>query len=177
MTGMRDDILRILANLIRFGTVASVDYDAERITVKLADITTTPIKWATPRAGDTAVWNPPSEGEQVIVLSPNGDLAAGFALPSIFCAAFAKPPGATKDNTMIAFSDGAVLLYDTASHRLSARLPDKGSFSVTAPGGMRLEGSLQVSENISAGNGATGSFTTPTGLTVMVQDGLVTNIY
>ncbi len=31
--------------------------------------------------------------------------------------------------------------------------------------------------NLLAGNGASGSFTTPTGQTVTVQDGIITNIY
>lgn len=156
MTNMRDDILRILANLIRFGTVATVDYDAERITVKLEDVVTAPIKWATPRAGDTAVWNPPSKGEQVIVLSPNGDLAAGFALPSIFCSAFSKPNAASKDNCMIVFGDGAAFLYDHAQHLLRGTLPQGGKVLFTAPAGFRfvgdvdLDGTLHVTKAITA---------------------------
>ena len=48
------------------------------------------------------------------------------------------------------------------------------------PGGSYLlgtTGSLAVSGNLSAGNGVTGMFTTPTGQTVTVQDGIVTNIF
>jgi phage baseplate assembly protein V len=162
MAGMRDDILRIIANLIRFGTVSSVDYDAERIRVQLDDddtdfpSVTAPIKWATPRAGDTAVWNPPSVGEQVVVLSPNGDLAAGFAIPAIFCSALPKPSGASKDNCMIVFGDGCALLYDHAQHLLRGTLPEGGKVEFTAPAGfkftgdMELDGALHVTKAITA---------------------------
>jgi hypothetical protein len=37
--------------------------------------------------------------------------------------------------------------------------------------------SIVLGGNVSCANGATGSFTTPTGNTVMVQDGIITNIY
>jgi phage baseplate assembly protein V len=40
-----------------------------------------------------------------------------------------------------------------------------------------ISGDVVVGESLTVTNGATGSFTTPTGLTVTVQDGIVTNIY
>ena len=40
-----------------------------------------------------------------------------------------------------------------------------------------ITGNLTVTGNVVAGTGATGSFTTPTGQTVDVQDGIVTNIF
>lgn len=38
-------------------------------------------------------------------------------------------------------------------------------------------GNVVTSDNVSVGNGASGSFSTPTGQTVMVQDGIITNIF
>ena len=38
-------------------------------------------------------------------------------------------------------------------------------------------GNLSTTGNLSAGNGVTGMFTTPTGQTVTIQNGIVTNIY
>jgi hypothetical protein len=52
-------------------------------------------------------------------------------------------------------------------------------FSV-GPSGIYVSGSngnLYVEGSLGAGNGATGMFTTGTGQTVMVQNGLITNIY
>lgn len=42
---------------------------------------------------------------------------------------------------------------------------------------IRENGSVVTSDNVAVGNGASGSFTTPTGQTVMVQDGIITNIF
>jgi hypothetical protein len=36
---------------------------------------------------------------------------------------------------------------------------------------------VKATQTLQAGNGASGTFTTPTGQTVTVQDGIVTNIF
>jgi len=56
---------------------------------------------------------------------------------------------------------------------------DDGSVSIDlSPSGIILTAPLvRVTENLEVGNGATGSFTTPTGQVVTVQDGIITNIY
>lgn len=52
------------------------------------------------------------------------------------------------------------------------------SVSVTiASGAVNVDGNMTVSGNLSAGNGITCSFTTVTGQTVTVQNGIVTNIF
>lgn len=42
--------------------------------------------------------------------------------------------------------------------------------------GVFVTGSVDVSENLTVGNGATGTFSTPTGQTVTVQNGIIINI-
>jgi Phage protein Gp138 N-terminal domain len=44
-------------------------------------------------------------------------------------------------------------------------------------GAVNITGSLNVGQNVLAGNGASGQFTTPTGQTVTVQNGIITNIF
>lgn len=62
------------------------------------------------------------------------------------------------------------------------RINDEG-VEITSPQGLRinaetwLDGSLNVSGNVTVENGASGTFTTSEGLTVTVQDGIVTNIF
>ncbi|MFC3816577.1 phage baseplate assembly protein [Lysobacter sp. GCM10012299] len=46
-----------------------------------------------------------------------------------------------------------------------------------SPGGVEVTGSVAASDNLSSGTGASGSFTTPTGQTVTVQDGIIVNIF
>lgn len=133
-----------LVNLIRYGTVATVDAVAARIVVSVGGLTTKPIPWLAPRAGATRTWSPPSPGEQVLVLSPGGNLGAAVALTGIFYDAFAKPDEATADNLVIAFGDGAVLLYDQVSHVLKGALPAGGRVELTAPGGFHLVGDVDI---------------------------------
>lgn len=55
--------------------------------------------------------------------------------------------------------------------------------NITAPNGVfidaesSIDGSLDVSGNVTVGNGASGAFTSLDGLTITVQDGIVTNIF
>lgn len=56
--------------------------------------------------------------------------------------------------------------------------PTTKAISIIAPGGLTATTpKFSVSGNISAGTGVTGSFSTPTGQTVTVQNGIVTNIF
>jgi phage baseplate assembly protein V len=153
MAGMSDDILRKLANLIRFGTVQAVA--GKRVQVKIGGLLTRPIAWVSTRAGQTKAWSSPDIGEQVVVLSPNGDLGAGVAIGGIFCDAFDVPEGANADNVLIAFGDGAVLLYDQAAHVLQATLPADGRVQVTAPGGFTFTGHVTIDGELSVAQAAT----------------------
>jgi len=144
-----------LVNLIRYGTVATVDVATARVVVSVGGLTTKPIPWLAPRAGATRAWSPPSPGEQVLVLSPGGNLGAAVALTGIFYDAFAKPDGATADNVVIAFGDGAVLLYDQAAHQLKGTLPAGGQVELTAPGGFHLVGDVAVDGTLHVTQAAT----------------------
>jgi phage baseplate assembly protein V len=153
MSGMPDDILHKLANLIRFGTVQAVA--GKRVQVKIGGLLTRPIAWVSARAGNTKSWSPPDIGEQVLVLSPNGDLGAAVALGGIFCDANDVPEGATSDNVVLAFRDGAVLLYDQAAHVLKGTLPAGGRVDVSAPGGFKLTGPVDIDGALTVSQAAT----------------------
>ena len=153
MMGMSDDIPRQLANLIRFGTVHAVA--GKRVQVKLGGLLTRPLPWLATRAGTTKTWAPPDIGEQVMVLSPNGDVGAGVAIGGIFCDAFDVPSEAHADTVVMAFGDGAVVLYDRAAHVLRATLPAEGHVAVTAPGGITLTGHVAIDGELSVSQAAT----------------------
>jgi len=153
MVGMSDDILRKLANLIRFGTVQTVA--GKRVQVKIGGLHTRPIAWVSTRAGKTKSWSPPDIGEQVMVLSPNGDLGAGVAIGGIFCDANDVPDEANADTVLMAFRDGAVLLYDQATHLLKGALPGGGRVEVTAPGGFKFTGQVDIDGALNVSKSAT----------------------
>jgi phage baseplate assembly protein V len=153
---MSSDLARALANLIRFGTVKQVTVKPARVRVQVGGLLTAPLPWFTVRASTAKVrhWSPPAVGEQVLVFSPNGDPASGVALCGIPSNANPVPDGATEDNVMMVFGDGAVFLYDLAAHVLRGTLPAGGRVEMTAPGGFLLtgdtviDGALTVNKNV-----------------------------
>jgi phage baseplate assembly protein V len=153
---MSSDLARALANLIRKGTVQSVTTRPARARVQVGGLLTAPLPWLSLRACTTKVrhWSPPGVGEQVLVLSPGGDLAGGVVLTGIPSDKHPVPDGATEDNVLLAFGDGAVFLYDLAAHVLRGTLPAGGRVEMTAPGGFLLtgdtviDGALTVNKNV-----------------------------
>jgi phage baseplate assembly protein V len=150
---MSDDILRQLANLIRFGTIQTVA--GKRVQVKIGGLLTRPIPWVTTRAGKTKSWSPPDIGEQVMVLSPNGDIGAAVALGGIFCDAHDIPDDANADTVLMAFRDGAVLLYDQAAHLLKGVLPEGGRVEIVAPAGFKFSGEVDIDGPLNVSQAAT----------------------
>lgn len=153
MSGMPDDTPRQLANLIRFGTVQTVA--GKRVQVKIGGLLTRPLPWVSTRAGQTKSWSSPTVGEQVVVLSPNGDLGAGVVIGSIFCDAYDAPNEANANTVLIAFGDGAVVLYDQVAHLLKGTLPATGRVEITAPGGFTFIGDVDINGQLSVSQAAT----------------------
>ena len=145
--------LRRLANIVRPGTVAEVDLPAARARVRYATgpdsapVLTGWLPWMAAAAGEDRAWRPPSVGEQVLLLSPFGEMSAGWILPGAYLEAFPAPETAGAKHVM-AYRDGAILAYDAAAHRLSAVLPDGGSAEITAPDGVTITGDLTVDGDI-----------------------------
>lgn len=113
------EILRLLRNLIRIGTVSAVNLDDGVCRVDTGNNTTGWLHWLTARAGKTRSWNAPSVGEQVLVLCLGGELDTGFVLPGIYSDASAAP-SASADALHWSFPDGAVIEYEPATGALSA---------------------------------------------------------
>lgn len=137
------------SELLRFGTIAEVDLAAARCTVRVGDVLTGPIRWSEARAGDTRSWSPPTIGEQVLLLCPEGELEAGLALRGVSSTAY--PPAGNSLRELIEFADGAQLAYDPQTHVLDAILPDGATVTVVARGGVTIdasEGGLAIKGDI-----------------------------
>ncbi|KAF3999222.1 phage baseplate assembly protein V [Glaciimonas immobilis] len=153
MTADISELLRLLHNLIRLGTIAEIDHDAQRVRVKVGNNLTNWRPWVTIRAGDAQTWWPPTIGEQVILLSPEGDFDHGVILPAVYSDQFA-PPSTDPAHHTTRYADGAIVQYDSAAHALSATLPDGTSITVV-PGQITLDaaeslctGNLTVQKNL-----------------------------
>ncbi|WP_445620662.1 phage baseplate assembly protein V [Kushneria sp. Sum13] len=139
------ELARLLHNLIRLGTVAEIDHAAARVRVTTGELLTDWLPWLESRAGQTRTWNPPTEGEQVLLLAPGGELAGAVVLGAINSNAH---PAVSDDPNLTRWDmpDGAVIEYDHAASHLRADLP--GSAAITAPAGVTITGPLHVTEGI-----------------------------
>lgn len=153
MTRAAEDIPADLSELIRLGTIASVDLAAATCTVRYGDpdeddggAETPPIRWFAARAGKTRSWSPPSIGEQVMLLVPDGQLAAAVALVGIWSDSF-PPPGSTLAE-LVEYEDGARIGYDPENHALTAILPDGATAVVEAPGGLTIRADVTIEGNV-----------------------------
>lgn len=151
----QEDIPADVSELIRLGTIASVDLAAKRCTVLYGDeddedggATSPPVRWLAPRCGRTKVWSPPSEGEQAVLLCPDGQLAGAIALVGIDQDEFPLPAWGLTEG--VEFADGARISYDPEGHALTATLPAGGTALIEAPGGMTIRGPLTVEGTITA---------------------------
>jgi phage baseplate assembly protein V len=149
----QEDIPADLSELIRLGTIATVDLAAATCTVRYGDpddegggATTPPIRWLAMRAGKTRAWSPPSVGEQAVVLAPDGQLAGAVALVGIYSDEF--PASGSTVAELVEFEDGAVIGYDPTAHALTAILPAAGTALIDAPGGMVFRGPVKIEGDV-----------------------------
>ncbi|RJT32036.1 phage baseplate assembly protein V [Rahnella woolbedingensis] len=134
----KNDIPRLLRNLIRIGTVAEVDLDAGTCRVNTGGNVTDWLHWLTSRAGRSRSWWAPSIGEQVLLFCLGGELDTAFVMPAVFSDEFPSP-SASADAVHVTFADGAVIEYEPETGALlatgikSATVNAADRVAVTAP--------------------------------------------
>ena len=158
---MSAELHRRLENLIRFGTIKTI-HPAKpftTVTVTIGEITTAKLRFLTLRAGKTKTWDPPTIGEEVMVLSPSGVLEMGVAIAG-FNNKDNPSPSENLDQTIRVFEDGCILAYDVSSHHLSAILPPGGTVELTANGGVTVNANDGLTINaVSGGTTHNGNLT------------------
>ncbi len=120
------ELNRKLANIIRIGLVKEVDYKKARARVKVGEFITDWLPWITTRAGEDRSWFSPDIDEQVMVLSPFGELSLGVVLPAIYQA----PPESKKEVSSVVFKDGTKYTYDKGNHHLEIDVVGKITLKV-----------------------------------------------
>ena len=133
------ELLRLIENVIRLGSIAQVDHESARVRVKSGALLTAWVPWITGRAGKTRDWNPPTVGEQCVLFSPGGDTANAFAMASLFQLS-APPPSNDPGVISRLFPDSALFEYDHEASVLRINLP--GSIEIHAPGGTQWVGNI-----------------------------------
>lgn len=134
-------LARLLENLIRLGTIAAVQMKPPRVQVKTGSLTTGWLPWISPRAGADREWNPPTEGEQIILFSPSGQLGNGIVLTGLF-SDHVPANGDREGLHRRTYRDGAVIEYNSITHHLNATLPEKGTTNLLSTGGINIVGPI-----------------------------------
>lgn len=138
------ELTRRLHNILRVGTVSEVDTAKARARVAIGELLTDWLPWYEPAAGNTRTWRAPSVGEQVMVLSPSGELRGGTILRGLNRTDF-PAPSADEAVDLIRYRDGTTLRYDAAAHKLvaevqgSVELTATGTLTATVSGAARIE--------------------------------------
>ncbi|WP_237812740.1 phage baseplate assembly protein V [Acinetobacter baumannii] len=149
---MNAEIFRRLENLIRLGKIKTINPSKpfSTVTVEIGEITTAEIRFLNLRAGHDKSWDPPSVGEEVIVLSPCGVLEMGIAIAGLNNELNPAPSDDLKKNIRI-FEDGCLISYDVSSHALEVILPESGTAVLTANGGVTINANGGVTVNANEG--------------------------
>ena len=172
------DLRRRVNNLIRIGRVSEVDYATAKARVQIGKLTTDFLPWLTP---STALWIPLKKDEQVLVLSPNGDLQAGIILPALYYQSMAAPSSDEAKIMVVADIDhqgnqeisGNVDTQGTVSVQgeISTESGIKAKSDITTDGGVKAKSEVEGNgvklsththnvQYIGAGQGATPQTTT-----------------
>lgn len=150
------DLRRRLASVVLFGTIAAADYTAATVRVKLGAITTDWLPWLTARAGGDTVWHAPEVGEQVMLISPSGDIGNGVVMPAIY--SDAKPANAAAATVhRTTYADGAVVEYDRAAHEFKITTPGKVTINAAGNVTATVGGNLAAAVTGTVGINSTGA--------------------
>lgn len=153
---MNADANRRLENIVRFGTVKTINPSKPipRVIVNLGDIETPEIRCLNIRSGDDSTWDMPSTNEECVVISPCGDIGpTSFVLYGFYNDDHPAPSDDLNKKIRM-FADGCVIAYDVSSHHLSAVLPSGGTAVLTADGGVTVNGDTTINGNLQV-NGST----------------------
>lgn len=133
------DLRRRVNNLIRIGRVSEVDYVTAKARVQIGKLTTDYLPWLTP---STALWIPLKKDEQVLVLSPDGDLDFGIILPALYYQAKIAPSSDEAKITVVGDID------HQGNQEISGNVDTQGKVAVK--GNITTDGSLTAKNEVEA---------------------------
>ena len=140
------DLTKRLSNIIRIGTIFEINVQTAKARVKIGELETDFLPWANSNSGSNNIWNPPEIDEQVVILSPSGDLSQAIILPSLY-----KNNASNSDQNIksITYQDGSKISFNVSSGTLDLDL--KGDVIIKVVGNANIEGdniNITASSNI-----------------------------
>ena len=115
------ELLRLLENIARTGTVTEIDEGKWRVRVQSGELETTWLRWNAQRAGAFKVWVPPSIGEQVWFLCLGGNTDVAFIGGRSLYSDDNQAPGASRNEMVVTAPDGAKFRYDAEAGALQVK--------------------------------------------------------
>ncbi|EGO6390932.1 phage baseplate assembly protein V [Salmonella enterica] len=109
------EIVRLLRNLVAIGTVSEIKADNLSVRVAVGDNETDWIRWGVARAGDDVTWWTPSIGEEVVLLSPGGDLERAILLCSLY-SSDVPPPSYDANQRVTTYVSGGRVIVDKTTN-------------------------------------------------------------
>jgi phage baseplate assembly protein V len=142
-----NDISKRISNIIRIGTISNLDFNSAIARVKIGDLETNWLPWINSNSGTNNSWNPPEIGEQVVILSPSGELNQAVILPSLY-----KNNASENSSTIksMIFADGSKVSFNLESGNLD--LDIKGNATIKVAGNAQIEASnITLKGNVDLG--------------------------
>lgn len=114
MSAEFSELNRQMNNVVRIGVIKQIDTVNARAKVLVAGCTTDWLPWGAARAGKRRDWSPPTIGEQVVLLSPYGDMGQAVIGPSIFDDDSPAPSGSADEDKTV-YPDGTTVEHNSAT--------------------------------------------------------------
>lgn len=110
----------------RFGTVEDVDHDKRRMRMVLSEENgekyLSPWRPWAELAGGEKSWRPPTKGQQMMLVAPNGDLRQALAIPMTFSNENSAPSNDAGTRILSQFGD-AKMFFDGDGGRAELKAP------------------------------------------------------
>lgn len=157
MSAETAELQRRLANLFRVGKVSEVNRTTGRVKVQFDGVTTPWLPWQTARAGSVKNWSPPAVGEQVCIVSPMGELGAGFVMAGAINYDAKAAPDNRENVERIDLPSGGTYEINVGGAKILAdngkiQLVVGGTTMQLAGGKITLNGDIEVTGDVKAGS-------------------------
>jgi phage baseplate assembly protein V len=117
------ELERRLANLIRIGVIQETNHADKKLRVAMGATQTAWLPWPAEIGNNFVKWRPLRVGQQVIVIAPSGELNQAVIVGQLYGGGI-EAPSTDEQKDLIQFEDGTQIEYDSAAHRLTAKIKD-----------------------------------------------------
>lgn len=126
------EVERSRAAVLRMVTVSAISEDGQRASVIIDGSESAPIPWVVLNAGRDRAWWAPSEGQQVMIFSPDGLPESAVILGGVWCDRYPAPRSDPNVQATV-WRDTSVQEYNSTTGRYILDILPTGQLVLTAP--------------------------------------------